>query len=48
MSIIWYSACVYYMLIPSPAALIVSMIIPEGPAALPDFTLVIALDAISG
>ena len=33
---------------PSPIALIISMIIPESPAALPDFILLIALDTISG
>ena len=31
---------------PSLAALIISMIIPQGPAALPDFILLIALDTI--
>ena len=33
---------------PSPAALMISMIIPEGQAALPDFILLIVLDTISG
>ena len=33
---------------PSPTALIISMTIPESPAALPDFILLIALDTISG
>ena len=33
---------------PSPAALIISMTITEGPAALPGFVLLVALDTISG
>ena len=33
---------------PSPAALIISMIIPKSLAALPDFIFLTALDAISG
>ena len=48
MYIIWLKSDVKQTMTPSPAALIVSMIIPQGPAALPGFILQIALDTISG
>ena len=45
--IIWLDSDVKQTVTPSPVDLIISMIIPEGPAALPDFILLFALDAIS-
>ena len=48
MYIIWLKSDVKQTMTPSPAALIISMIIPEGPAALTDFILLVALDTISG
>ena len=45
---VWLKSDVKQTMTPSPAALIISMVIPEGPAALPDFILLIALDTISG
>ena len=49
MYIIWLKSDVKQAKTPSPAALIISMIIvtPEDPAALPGFILLIALDTIS-
>ena len=45
---IWFKGDVKQTMTPSPVALIISMIIPEGPAALADFILLITLDTISG
>ena len=57
MPVIWYAHFVIYViekwgytiknLISLLAAIIIFMIIPEGPAALPGFILLIALDSIS-
>ena len=46
--IIWLKSDVEQTMTPSPASLIISMIIPEGSTALPDFLSRIALDTISG
>ena len=48
MYITWLKSNVKQTMTPSLAALIISVIIPEDPAALPDFILLIALDTISG
>ena len=47
MYIIWLKSDVKQTVTPSPATLIISMVIPADPAALPDFILLIALDIIS-
>ena len=48
MYIMWLKSNVKQATTPSLAVLIISMIIPEGPAALPDVILLIALDTIYG
>ena len=48
MYIIWLKIHVKQTVTPSPAALIISVILPEGPAALSDFILLIASDTSSG
>ena len=45
--IIWLKNDVKQTMTPSAAVVIISMIIPEGPAALPDLILLMAIDTIS-